>query len=272
MGISGWRYPPWRGTFYPKGLPQRSELEYASARLDTLEINGTFYSMQRPSSFLAWHDAAPPGFVFSVKGGKFVTHVRMLRDVRGPLCNFFASGVLALGEKLGPFLWQTPEWLHYNEDVVEEFLGLLPKTVGEALGMAADRDEWMEDRSWTAAAADGRLRHAMEVRHGSFETERFRDQLRRHGVAAATTDSAGKWPLFLEQTSDFSYVRLHGLGELYAGGYTEEALDTWEGRVRGWMEEDGGRDVFVYFDDDAKVRAPHDAMALAGRLRRPGAS
>jgi uncharacterized protein YecE (DUF72 family) len=281
IGISGWRYAPWRGEFYPADLAQRRELEYASRQLNSIELNGSFYSLQRPTSYQRWHDETPPGFQFSVKGPRFVTHMKKLAGVEGPLANFFASGVLALGEKLGPVLWQLPPNLGYDPERLAAFFGLLPRTTGEAAALAARHEERMEGRALTTTDVDRPLRHALEVRHSSFETPAFVELLREHDIALVCADTAGKWPMLDDVTSDFVYVRLHGSEELYVSGYDEPALSNWAEKVRTW--ESGGtptngrilappapvreREVFVYFDNDVKVRAPFDAIALAEKLR-----
>jgi uncharacterized protein YecE (DUF72 family) len=264
VGISGWNYPPWRGVFYPTGLPQRLELEYAAGLLSTIEVNGSFYALQKPESYQAWRDRTPDDFRFSVKGGRFVTHMKKLRGVEVPLANFFASGVLALGPKLGPLLWQLPPNLGYDEARLADFFALLPRTTTAAAALAAGHDERMEGRAWLTTDADRPLRHALEVRHPTYENPRFLDLLREHDIAVVTADTAGKWPLFLEPTTDHAYVRLHGDAELYVSGYTDEALDVWATRVREWR--DRGLDVVVYFDNDVKVHAPFDAQRLAERL------
>jgi uncharacterized protein YecE (DUF72 family) len=265
VGISGWTYPPWRGVFYPPGLPHRLELEHAASLLGTIEINGSFYALQRPESYQDWRARTPEDFLFSVKGGRFVTHLKKLRDVETPLANFFASGVLALGPKLGPVLWQLPPNLGFDAGRIADFLALLPRTTAGAAELASRHDERMEGRAFTTTEEDWPLRHAMEVRHPSYETPAFTDLLREHDVAVVTADTAGKWPMFLEPTTDdLAYVRLHGAEELYASGYDGDALDRWAGLVAGWR--DAGRDVVVYFDNDVKVRAPVDAQALAARL------
>jgi uncharacterized protein YecE (DUF72 family) len=264
VGISGWRYPPWRGVFYPKGLPQRSELDYASRALSSIEINGSFYSLQRPENYRAWHEQTPPGFVFSVKGPRFITHMKKLTDVDAPLANFFASGVLALGDKLGPLLWQLPPTLGFDAHRLSEFFARLPRSSGEAAWLARHHDERLAGRALTVATDDRPLRHALEVRHASFKTAAFTELLREHHIAVVVADTAGKWPLIREVTADFAYVRLHGDTELYTSGYTDEALDAWALTIGGWAAT--GVDAFVYFDNDVKVRAPFDAMALAGRL------
>jgi uncharacterized protein YecE (DUF72 family) len=263
-GISGWLYPPWRGVFYPKGLPHRRELEYASRRLSTIEINGSFYSLQRPESYRAWRDQTPEDFVFSVKGGRFITHMKKLRDVDTPLANFFASGVLALREKLGPVLWQLPPSLGFDAERLADFFARLPRSTGEASWLARRHDERLTNRALTDTDADRPLRHALEVRHKSFETPAFLDVLREHHIALVVADTAGKWPLIRDVTTDFAYVRLHGDKELYVSGYTDEALDAWAATVRTFAE--GGRDVYVYFDNDAKVHAPFNAICLAEKL------
>jgi uncharacterized protein YecE (DUF72 family) len=264
VGISGWRYAPWRGDFYPKGLPQRRELEFASRRLDTIELNGTFYSLQRPQYFEAWRDETPADFVFSVKGGRFITHLLRLKNVHTALANFFASGMLALGPKLGPFLWQLPERLAFDADLVDGFLSSLPRSTEAAVALARDHDARVDGRDWLATDADRPLRHALEVRSHTFDTPQYFQILESQGVASVVADTAGKWPMFTQQTADFAYARLHGETVLYESGYDDESLDRWADTVRGWLAS--GRDSFVYFDNDIKVRAPYDAMALAERL------
>jgi uncharacterized protein YecE (DUF72 family) len=265
VGISGWRYAGWRGDFYPPGLPQRRELEYAASRLTSIEINGSFYSLQRPSSYQRWHDETPDDFVFAVKGGRFITHLKRLRDIEAPLANFFASGVLALGAKLGPVLWQLPEMLTFDAEVVDEFLARLPHSTGEAATLAERHDDRLGgDRVDTRARTEQPIRHAVEARSKTFATEEFFEILGRHGVGCVLADMAGRWPVLDRRTSDLRYVRLHGDKELYASGYTSRALDRWAERCREWMA--GGEDVVVYFDNDAKGHAPHDAVALLDRL------
>jgi uncharacterized protein YecE (DUF72 family) len=264
VGISGWRYPPWRGTFYPRGLPQRLELEYAAQRLSTIELNGSFYALQRPEYYASWAAQVPDGFVFAVKGGRFVTHLRRLTGGVPALANFFASGLLALGPKLGPILWQLPPTLPFDPDVLAGFLDLLPTSTTAAAELAARHDERLEGRALTVSDADRPLRHALEVRHASFAVPTAVDLLRAHGVALVVADTAGRWPVLDDVTADIVYVRLHGDTELYVSGYDEPALDRWAARVRGWTS--AGLDVWVYFDNDAKARAPFDAMGLARRL------
>ena len=285
IGISGWRYPPWRGVFYPPGLAQRRELEYASRRLNSVEINGSFYSLQRPSSYARWRAETPPGFVFSVKGPRFVTHMKKLAGVEAPLANFFASGVLALGDRLGPILWQLPPTLGYDAERLERFFARLPRTTGAAADLATKHDARLdgEGRALTVAEDDHPLRHALEVRHASFERPEFVELLRAHDVALVVADTAGKWPLLHDATSDFVYARLHGEEELYVSGYDEPSIAAWAARLRTWQSggtPDEGRtlappaphrprDTYVYFDNDVKVRAPFDALALSTALDVP---
>ncbi|MGB8168509.1 MAG: DUF72 domain-containing protein [Chthoniobacteraceae bacterium] len=283
VGISGWTYPPWRAVFFPKGWPQKRELEYASRRVNSIEINGTFYSLQRPESFTAWHDATPRGFMFSVKGGRFITHLKRLQDVEVPLANFFASGILNLREKLGPILWQLPPSFRYDHARLAEFFALLPRDTREAAKLARKHDAKVSDRAEFKVDRVRPLRHALEVRHKTFETPAFVDLLREHRIALVVADTAGKWPLMEDVTSDFIYLRLHGDEDLYVSGYTEAALQEWARKIRAWSRghtptrtkrvgpaarrTSSGRDVFVYFDNDVKVRAPLDAMSLAHRLK-----
>ncbi|HWA28773.1 MAG TPA: DUF72 domain-containing protein [Lacunisphaera sp.] len=282
IGISGWTYSPWRGTFYPSGVRQQDELAYASRQVSSIEINGTFYSLQAPASYAAWHDATPAGFVFSVKGPRFVTHIRRLKEPAIPLANFFASGVLRLGAKLGPILWQLPPSLRYDPERLEAFLQLLPQDTTAARKLARHHDRKVK-RTWFEPGPRRPLRHALEVRHKSFETPEFIAQLRRHGVALVVADTAGKWPFMEDITADFVYIRLHGDAELYVSGYTPEAIRSWARKIRIWRRgaqpagarltapimprRAAGRAVYVYFDNDVKVRAPFDALSLVHALR-----
>ncbi len=282
IGISCWTNAPWSGVFYPEGLAHRRELEYASRKFNSIEINGSFYSLQSPTSYGRWYQETPPDFVFAVKGGRFITHMKKLRDVEAPLANFLASGLLRLGEKLGPLLWQFPAQFAYNHERFASFLELLPRSTGAAAEMAARHDERMIGRSWTEVESDVPLRHAFEIRHPSFVDPAFVELLRAHGAALVYADAAGLFPYFEDLTADFVYLRLHGAEKLYTSGYTDEQLDWWADRIRRWrvgeQPEDatlaapgsahapGKRDVYVYFDNDAKVHAPFDALKLMERL------
>jgi len=264
IGISGWRYEPWRRIFYPPDLAQHRELEYAARAFPSIEINGSFYSLQTPASYAAWYAATPADFVFSVKGGRYITHILRLKNVLKPLANFFAQGIFELREKLGPILWQFPASVHYDAERFERFFELLPHDTEDALRLARRRDARMHGRAVLRIDAGRPLRHAIEIRHASFECPEFIDQLRRHRIALVVADTAGKWPYLEELTTDFMYLRLHGDKELYASGYTDAALDRWAERIRKWRR---GRDVYCYFDNDVKVRAPFDADRLMQKLR-----
>lgn len=283
IGISGWTYAPWRGVFYPDDLVQKKELSYASRQFPSIEINGTHYSLQRPKSFLHWYDETPEGFLFSVKGSRYITHMKRLKDIDTPLANFFASGVLALREKLGPFLWQFPPNFQFDAQVLEAFFAKLPRTTNAALRLAKGHN-MVADRVWLESAPDRPLRHCIEIRHQSFMVPEFFALLRRHDIAFVFADTAGKWPYVEDLTSDFVYLRLHGDEELYVSGYSDSALDRWAKRIHRWSQ--GGqiqkaklitsrreapsaesRDVYVYFDNDVKVRAPADAKELRRKLK-----
>ncbi|HZP86652.1 MAG TPA: DUF72 domain-containing protein [Burkholderiales bacterium] len=282
IGISGWRYAGWRGVFYPKDLVQRRELEFASHTFPTIEINGSFYSLQRPEDYASWYEQTPSGFVFSVKAGRYITHLRRLREIRSPLANFFASGLLALREKLGPVLWQFPPNMRYDAVRFEGFLELLPHDTAAAARLASGHSEWMAGRTALDVDQVRPLRHAIEIRHDSFRDASFIELLRKHGVALVVADSPGKWPYLEDVTADFVYVRLHGEKELYASGYTDDALDRWARRIEAWRAGKepadaqrasdrsaparAARDVYCYFDNDAKVRAPFDAKKLMEKL------
>jgi uncharacterized protein YecE (DUF72 family) len=283
IGISGWNYKPWRGVFYPEGLAHKKELAYAASLFSSIEVNGTFYGLQRPSSFAAWTEQTPENFVFSIKGSRYITHMLRLRNVEQPLANFFASGVLALGHKLGPILWQFPPNFQFSRDLLEEFFSLLPRDTHAAATLAQRHDERMKGRAYTALGRLHAVRHAMEIRHPSFVVPEFVALLRRYNVALVCADTV-EWPLLMDVTADFVYCRLHGSEVLYTSGYSDEALDRWAARVAAWTrgEEvtDGdhaspkparkraARDVYVYFDNDAKVFAPKDAQGLARRVER----
>lgn len=282
VGLSGWTYAGWRGKFYPRKLAQKKELEYASREFPSIEINGTHYSLLRPKNFQAWYDQTPAGFIFSIKGSRYITHMRRLRDVKKPLANFFASGVLVLREKLGPFLWQLPPSFRYDREVLEEFFELLPRTTTAAAKLAKAHGPEVNGRAWMRKTPARRLRHCLEIRHESFLVPEFFALLRKQGIAFVFADTARRFPYVEEVTSDFIYIRLHGDEELYVSGYTDTALDHWAKRIRLWKEgkqprdarliasrKDAGKgkkDVYVYFDNDAKVKAPGDAKRLIEKL------
>jgi uncharacterized protein YecE (DUF72 family) len=282
IGVSGWRYAPWRGQFYPKGLVQRDELAYASRALSTIEINGSFYSLQQPSSWGAWFDATPDDFVFAVKGPRFVTHMKRLREIDAPMANFFASGVLRLRHKLGPVLWQFAPSFRFDPATFEPFLATLPFDTAAALALARRHDYRLEGRHWLEIDRRRPLRHAVEPRHESFADPDFVRLLRQYGVALVVADTAGLWIEKDDVTADFVYARLHGSQTLYQSGYTDEELDRWAARIAAWAG--GGqapeprlissrppprrraRDVVCYFDNTDKLQAPIDAKRLMARL------
>ena len=281
IGIAGWRYEGWRGKFYPPGLVQRKELEYASERLNSIELNGTFYSFQTPQSFRRWYEETPKNFVFSVKGSRFLTHIRRLQQVEIPLANFFAQGLLALKDKLGPILWQFPPNFKWEPVRLDAFFSMLPRTHKEAARLARQHDARVDGRCWFDVRQDRPLRHAIEIRNDSFVHEDYAALLRKHKIASVVADTV-EWPLLMDVTADFVYCRLHGSEQLYASGYDSDAIEQWTRRVVQWSRggevSDGkrasgtkarkrsSRDVYVYFDNDAKVRAPFDAMALQKRV------
>jgi uncharacterized protein YecE (DUF72 family) len=267
IGVSGWRYTPWRGVFYPRDLPQRLELSYASRIFPTLEINGSFYSLQRPEYYRQWHDETPADFVFALKGSRFITHMKRLRDIAVPLANYFASGIFNLRGKLGPILWQFPPNFRYERERMARFFDLLPGDTGSALRLARKRDARMKGRARLAIDALRPLRHAVEIRHESFLDASFLALLREHNIALVISESAKRWPMTQEITADFVYMRLHGDKELYRSGYSERALERWADRIRVWYRGREPRDVYCYFDNtDVKLRAPVDAQTLMRKL------
>ena len=279
IGISGWKYPGWRGVFYPAGLQQRRELEFASGIFPSIEINGTFYSLQRPEFFRQWAAETPDNFVFAIKGGRFITHMRKLLAIDTALANFFASGLLALGPRLGPILWQFPPQMKFDPARFEDFFKLLPRSTKAAARFARKCDDRMLSRAWFDVPRDSSIRYAVEIRHESFVCPEFIDLLRAYDVALVVADTV-EWPLLMDATSDFVYIRLHGSEQLYASGYEAEAVELWARRVYAFATgspAEGAfahtvaarsrlRDVYVYFDNDMKVRAPFDALALQKRF------
>ena len=269
--------------FYPEDLPQKDELAYASKTLNSIEINGTFYSLQSPESFARWASETPDDFVFSVKGPRYITHIRRLKEVETPVATFFASGLLKLGSKLGPILWQFPPNFQFNAERMKAFLKLLPHDTKAAAAVARGRDKRILAKASLKAEADSPVHQAIEIRHESFRTPEFVEMLREHEVALVCADTV-EWPRLMDVTSDIMYCRLHGSEELYASGYTDEALDVWANRVVAWARGDEpgdaerviktsgpkrkARDVFVYFDNDVKVRAPFDAQNLMRRVSK----
>jgi uncharacterized protein YecE (DUF72 family) len=284
IGISGWQYAGWRGVFYPPGLAQAHELAFASRAMQTIEINGSHYSLQRPGSYQRWHDATPPSFVFSVKAPRYLTHMLRLEGdaVPAALGNFLASGIFNLRSKLGPLLWQFPPSMQFKPEVFEAFLKMLPRDTETAARFARQHHDGHVRHPCLEIDRKRRLRHAIEIRHPSFCVGEFIHMLRRHGAALVVSEAVADWPYAEDLTADFVYMRLHGPETLYGGRYSDEALDRWADRISAWAS--GGepenaslisptrprarssRDVFCYFDNDQKVRAPFDARRLSERL------
>ncbi|WFR66453.1 DUF72 domain-containing protein [Curtobacterium flaccumfaciens] len=259
IGLSGWQYDSWRGDFYPVGVPRRRWLEYVAERLPTVEVNGSFYSLQRPERYRAWRRAAPPTFRFALKGGRYVTHMLRLRNVDTALANFFASGPLELGETLGPVLWQLPEALLPAPEVLDAFLVLLPRTHGSAAALAEQHDDKVREPAVRAEDPRRPIHHALEVRSPGLTDEHV-DVLRRHGVALVDSH-AGDFPrLRVDTGAPIAYLRLHGAPRTYHDGYSPQALGRWATTVAGHVA--AGRHTFVYFDNDAERHAPWDALTL----------
>lgn len=282
IGISGWTYKPWRGAFYPKGLTQKRELAYASRAFRVVEVNGTFYGLQKPASYARWADETPDGFVFTLKAPRYITHIDRLTEPRQPLANLLASGPLRLEEKLGPILWQFPPSFRFDREKMATFFRLLPRDTDEAASLAKHHDSSLKD-VWLKSTHHRRLRHAVEIRHESFRTKAFIDLLKRHEIALVCADSV-EWPRLMDLTSDFVYCRLHGRTELYRSGYEKADLDRWEERVVAWA---GGADmtdgdfiggglkpakrpVFLFFDNTDKLHAPDNARALMAQIHKRG--
>ena len=268
VGISGYDYPRWRGSFYPERLAKARWLAYASRCFNSIELNGTFYSLKSPSVFTRWAAETPAeGFVFAIKGGRFITHNLKLRNCEHALGNFYASGILALGTRTGPFLWQLPATYAFEADRLDAFMRMLPRDSIAAESVAREHDHRLKRGALVEAAGGLRVpyRHAFEVRHPSYFCEEFYEILRSHGHALVFADSAGKFGYAEVLTADFVYLRLHGSTQLYVSGYDDHELRSWAARVRRWRSR-GARDAYVYFDNDAKVHAPHDASRLARML------
>jgi uncharacterized protein YecE (DUF72 family) len=267
IGISGYDYPNWKDRFYPPGLRRREWLTHASRVFDSIELNGTFYSLKSPAVFARWKSEVPDrGFVFAIKGSRFITHNLKLRRAEGALANFLASGVLALGTTTGPFLWQLPTSYAFDAERMDTFMSLLPRTSSAAALLSERHDDRLKRGALTTAAVPMAYRHAFEVRHVSYLCEEFYALLRRHGHGFVIADTAGTFAYAEEVTAPFVYVRLHGSRQLYVSGYTPEELDSWAVRIETWVR--AGLDVYVYFDNDARVHAPFDAIELRQRVDR----
>jgi uncharacterized protein YecE (DUF72 family) len=239
VGVGGWTFEPWRGVFYPQGHPQKKELEFASRKLGSIEINGTFYSTFKPESWAKWRADTPDGFVFSVKAARFCTNRKVLADAADSIRRFAQQGMHELGDRLGPINWQFMATKKFDPVDMRNFLKLLPRKAGKLT-----------------------LRHALEVRNDSFKDERFYELARKHRVAIVFADDE-KYPAIDEATTDFTYVRLMRTRENIKTGYAAKDLTAWAERARIWAKRG---DVFVYFISGAKVRNPAAAQALIKRL------
>jgi uncharacterized protein YecE (DUF72 family) len=279
IGVSGWVYPPWRGTFYPKTLPQSEQLAYVGRTFITNEINTTFYRTHKPETFRRWAATVPAGFQFAVKGPRYITHILRLKEPTTALANFFATGVLKLGPKLGPILWQLPPSFKFDARRIDDFLALLPHDTLAAVKLAKKHDDKIK-HTWLRTDKKRRIRHALEIRHDSFITPEFTAILRKRRVALVCADTV-KWPYLVDLTADFVYGRLHGSDKLYFSNYSPQALARWAQRVAAWArgEDPAGphadprhksvrskRDVYLYFDNTEKVYAPENALNLEKRV------
>ena len=267
VGCSGWNYDHWRnGVFYPPRCPPRLWLEYYARHFETVEVNATFYRLPKRDVVANWVETSPPAFQFAVKMSRYITHLKRLQGLDAGVRSFYERiEPLVRSPKLGPVLWQLPETLRFDAAGLDDFLGRLPHGTREMATLATHHDDKLAgDRALTTAEADLPVRHALEFRSPTFATQEAYDVLRRHDVATVYADTAGRWPKVDEDTASYRYVRLHGDQELYASGYTDRALDDWAARCSGWAAS--GQDVFVYFDNDMKGYAPHDAMRLIARL------
>lgn len=267
IGISGWSFPGWRKVFYPEDLVQKKELYYASRKVNSIEINGTFYALQRPKSFESWYEQTPKSFLFSIKAPQFMTHVLRLKEIEEPLANFLASGLLCLKEKLGPILWQFPPFVTLKDDRFEKFIKMLPRDTKAFSKMAKQHGEKVEGRAYTKTTGSWPIRYAFEFRHKSFLNKDFTDFLKAHNVAFVCAHAGGKDIPYLEEpTADFVYIRLHGEGKEYKKGYPLPELKKWERKLTQWNQK--GLDTYIYFNNDAKAFAPAGAMKLIQLLKK----
>lgn len=257
-GTAGWVFEPWRGTFFPQGLVQKKELAYASSLLGSIEINATFRANQKPDSFRKWAGETPEGFVFSIKGPQLVTHIKRLKNSQTELANFFASGVLALGQKLGPIIWQLPPNLSFDPEVLESFLSQLPRTPQQCVELAEKSDSRLKSEPFLQADNVPPLRHAIEMRNTSFDVPEATALLERYNIARVIADTAKNPARTL--TADFAYCRLQGPAHNNAQNYGADDIADWAATCKGWSE--AGHDVFAYFVHEDKLHAPANAIAL----------
>ena len=239
----------------------KEQLTYAAEQVNSIEINGTFYGLKKPKDFLLWAEMTPDDFVFAVKAPRYITHIKKLKDVEKPVANFMASGLMGLGSKLGAILWQLPPDQHFEASRMEAFLGLLPHTSEDMLAVANQHDGKVEGRSYLESPERFKVRHAIEIRNPSFACPEFLSMLERYKIAAVIADSSGMWPFLEETTAPYVYARMHGMGEAYSSGYPRPDLCHWAEKI---LQIGGDCDeVFVYFDNEAKVQAPFNAIDFA---------
>ena len=276
IGLSGWSYEGWKGEVYPESLRPEDRLRWVAERVDAVEVNTTFYRLTSPAVVRRWVEAVPRSFRFAVKGSRYITHQKRLRDAEQSLANFFASGVLEFGSQLGPLLWQLPAGTSVDVDRLEAFLSWLPSDTDEARRLARRHDDRVDDVAYGTDTTH-RMRHVLEVRDDALLTDAVARRCRDHGVALATSHSS-RWPWTEELTAGFAYVRLHGPGDLYASAYDDAQLGWWADRIQRWraggQPEDARRltglepprrdqrDVWVFFDNDNGGQAPRDAARL----------
>ena len=266
IGLSGWSYRHWRDRFYPAGLQASKELEFVASRFNTVEINRTFYSLVKPAWFRRLNEQTSSDFRFAVKGSRFITHMKKLSEIEVPLANFLASGLLALGDKLGPILWQLPARFPTDLGRLEAFLQLLPRSHQAIAELAScntrDGIETVAPRSRAA------VRHVLEIRNSNFPIEELRELATKSEVCLAASHSS-RWPYLEEDTTDFMYFRLHGPSALYGSSYSDEQLQGWADRIARWQASSRANtplDVYVYFDNDGYGYAPSNAMRLRDLL------
>lgn len=280
IGMSGWTYPPWRGTFYPEGLLQKKELEYASKQVTSIEINGTFYSMQKPESFITWHKQTPADFKFAIKAPRYITHVRRLKEIDSGLANLFATGILRLEHKLGVILWQFPPFVELKDSRFEDFFGKIPRTAFQAAEIAKNFSPKIKDIVDFKVTKDFPIHHVFEFRNYTFFKPDFIQIMKKNNVGLVIADSAEKGIYSEDLTSDVVYLRMHGLGKKYAKGYSKKDITALAEKVKCWSQGkacDGPkllsetelkpRSVYVYFDNDAKEYAPSNAQELMKLLK-----
>lgn len=260
-GTAGWVFEPWRGTFFPSGLVQKKELNYASRHLTSIEINATFRGNQKPESFARWAGETPEGFQFSIKGPQLVTHIKRLKNCEDALAGFFASGPLALGDRLGPFIWQLPPNLSFDPAAFSAFLKLLPRDIDAYLALAG-KAESAKSPPYLDANGNKTFRHAIEMRHESFDRPEVDALLREHNVARVIADTADNPRRDL--TADFAYCRFQGPTRPDAAGYGEADIDDLAQTLATWQQS--GVDTYAYFVHEDKLHAPANAMALAAKL------